>query len=210
MGGWLKMRRGIATNYTRKIFHFCIFTAAMGVHLAGGFPAVNAYAVGCVAVILYGVWRGPGHPVFEGMARERDEPHRAFYVVIPLLTTALGGLASNWIAGSYALVGYLVTGWGDAVGEPIGRWLGRHPYRVLTLRKVSCTRTLEGSAAVGAASFLAAGAALIAGFDLSAAEALWRAAVIAAATIGIEAISPHGSDNFTTMAGASVLARLLH
>jgi len=207
--GHLKLRSGVATNYTRKIFHFCIFTAAMAIQAGWGMPAVNVYAVGCVGVILLGVLRGSGDFLFEGLARERDEPHRAFYVIVPLITTALGGLVSNWVAGSYAAVGYLVTGWGDAIGEPAGRWLGRHPYRVPTLRKVSCTRTLEGSAAVGLAAFLAASVALMLVADLSLGAATVRGAAIAVLTVVVEAVSPHGTDNFTTMVGAAAAAAVM-
>jgi len=201
--GHLKLHRGVATNYTRKLFHFGIFTTAMVLQAGWGLGAVNAYAVGCVMVILYGVARGRGNPIFEGMARERDEPHRAFFVVVPLITTALGGLTSNWIAGDFALVGYLVTGWGDAIGEPAGRRYGRHPYRVLSLRKVACTRTVEGSLAVGLAAFLASTLALALVFHVPVPDAMGRGAIIAVLTIAVEAVSPHGSDNFTTMVAAS-------
>jgi dolichol kinase len=113
------------------------------------------------------------------------------------------------VAGRYALVGYLVTGWGDAVGEPVGRGLGRHRYRVPTLLGVACTRTLEGSAAVGLAAFLAAAIALVAAFGLPLSAALTRAAAIGLATVAVEAFSPHGLDNFTTMVAAAALARWL-
>jgi phytol kinase len=207
--GWLKLRRGVRTGFTRKIFHFAIFSAAMVLQVAGGMAWVNAYAVGVVAVILWGIWRGAGNVIFEGMARERDEPHRAFYVVVPLITTALGGIVSNLLAGQFALVGYLVTGWGDAVGEPAGVWLGRHPYRVSTLRRVPCTRTAEGSAAVGIAAFLAAVIALSLLAPQPWPALVWRAGVIAVLTVPLEALSPHGSDNFTTMVGASLAAMWL-
>ncbi len=209
IAGQLKLQRGVATNYTRKIFHFCIFTAAMAVHVWWGFPGVNAFSVGVVLLIGYGLLRGEGNPVYESMARERDVPHRTFYIVVPLATTALGGLVSNLIVGDFALAGYLVTGWGDAIGEPAGRWLGRHPYRVSTLRKVPCTRTMEGSVAVGVASLLAAMLSLWWGFDVSLGGAAWRAAVVAPVIALVEAFSPHGSDNFTTMVAAAVLAAAL-
>jgi len=202
----LKLRRGVRTNYTRKIFHFAIFSVATGLHIAGGWPWVNAYALGVVAVILFGVWRGDGHALYEPLARERDAPHRTFYIFVPLITTALGGLVSNAVAGDFALVGYLVTGWGDAVGEPVGARWGRHPYRVLTLRRVACTRTLEGSAAVGIAAWLAASLALVLGFDVPLATACLHGLAIGLITLAVEAASPHGSDNFTTMVAAALAA----
>lgn len=207
--GALKLRRGVRTGYTRKLFHFTIFSLATLLHAWGGWPAVNAFSCGVVAVILFGVWRGDGHPVFEALARESDAPHRAFFIIVPLLTTALGGLASNALAGDFALVGYLVTGWGDAVGEPVGRRFGRHPYRVPTLMGVPSTRSLEGSAAVGLAALLATFFTLHFAFQQPLEGAFFHASVVAAATVAIEAVSPHGTDNFTTMAGAALLARWL-
>ncbi|MBN1476019.1 hypothetical protein JXA47_04635 [Candidatus Sumerlaeota bacterium] len=203
------MRHRVRSGFTRKIFHFAIFMGAAIAHIIGEVPTVNAYAVGVVTVILIGVWRGAGDPVFEGMARERDASHRAFYVVVPLLTTIAGGIVSNLLAGEFALVGYLVTGCGDAVGEPIGVWLGRHEYHVPTLRKVPCTRSLEGSAAVALVSSLGAALALVVLTDLPALTIGLHALLIAALSTVLEAFSPHGSDNFTTMVGASVLAMWL-
>jgi phytol kinase len=208
-GGALKLRAGIDTAYTRKLFHFAIFSAATVLHAVLGFAAVNACATGVVAVILRGVWQGDGDPVFEGMARERDEPHRAFFVIVPLASTAAGGLLANLLFGPFALVGYLVTGWGDAIAEPVGRWLGRHPYRVPSLAGVPSVRTLEGSTAVALAGSLAAAAALVLGLDVDPREAARGAVIIGLATAAIEAASPHGLDNLTTLLGAAGLASWL-
>lgn len=207
--GVLKLRCGIRTNFTRKIFHVFVFSAAMKIQLLGGFAAVNAFAIGVTAVVLCGIWRGTGNSIFEGMARERDEPHRAFYVFIPLLTTALGGVAANFLTEDYVLVGYLVVGWGDAVGEPVGAWFGRHEYPVLTLRSVSCTRTLEGSVAVGITSWFGAIVGLTMGLDMPLATAVFHGLVVAMVAVVLEAVSPHGSDNFTVMVGAAATAWLL-
>ena len=207
--GALKLRCGVSTHYTRKLFHFTIFSLATALQASHGMASVNAYAIGVVAVILYGVARGGRSAIFEAMARESDAPHRAFFVLAPLLTTALGGLAANALAGNFALVGYLVTGWGDAVGEPVGRRFGRHPYRVPSLLGAPCTRSLEGSAAVGLAAFLAAALTLAFAFHTPLPAAAAHGALIALATVAIEAASPHGSDNFTTMVAAALLAHWL-
>ncbi|HSG46270.1 MAG TPA: hypothetical protein VLA43_00520, partial [Longimicrobiales bacterium] len=37
--------RGMRVAYTRKIFHFGIFTGAGATHVLGGLPATNAYGV---------------------------------------------------------------------------------------------------------------------------------------------------------------------
>jgi phytol kinase len=222
--GWLKQRRGIATNYTRKIFHFTIFSCATALHAVGligsrtagategatsvGLALVNAFALGAVAVILLACWRGRGDRIYEAMARERDEPRRTLFIIVPLLTTALGGLVANLIAGDAALVGYLVTGWGDAVGEPAGRRWGRHPYRVASLGGVPAVRTLEGSAAVGIAAGLASALTLGFAFGVAGGALFVASATIGVATMIVEALSPHGTDNFTTMVASAALALL--
>jgi len=207
--GWLNQRRGVRTGFTRKIFHFLIFGGAAAVHLKGGFPLVNAYAAGATLVVLFGVWRSDGDLVFEGMARERDAPHRRFFVVVPLITTALGGLTSNLLFGDFALVGYLVTGCGDAVGEPVGTAFGRHRYHVPTLRGNPAERTLEGSTAVAIAGGLAAVLGLHLMGDVTPQAAWTLGPLIGFICMVVETFSPRGSDNFTTMVAASGLAAWL-
>jgi phytol kinase len=72
--------------------------------------------------------------------------------------TAAGGMISNILFGKLAVVGYVVTGWGDAVGEPVGTRWGNHRYRVPTLTGIKCHRSLDNLtlqvAATGSALFL--------------------------------------------------------
>ncbi|NJD09358.1 MAG: hypothetical protein FIB01_02565, partial [Gemmatimonadetes bacterium] len=110
-------RGGMRVPYTRKIFHFCIFTAVTIVQLRWGLPGVTVFGSLVSLLVLGAVLRGDGHPLFEALARPTDAPHRARFVLVPLLTTALGGGFANLLFPGYAWVGYLVCGWGDAVGE---------------------------------------------------------------------------------------------
>ena len=48
--------------------------------------------------------------LYEAIAREKDEPRRTFFVLLPYFTTLAGGLASNILFGPFAVAGYLVTG----------------------------------------------------------------------------------------------------
>ena len=196
------------TPYTRKVFHFGIFTAAGIVQLTWGLPGAVIY--GCVVSlrVLYAVWRGDGYPFYEAMARPSDAPHRSLFVVIPLLTTALGGVLSNVLFAAYAFIGVLVCGWGDAVGEPVGTRWGRHRYRVPTLSGVPATRSLEGSASVLVVGSLAAAVGLAAsGVGVGIAIPVGLACG-AAATL-VEAVSTHGLDNLSTQVAASGVAFLL-
>lgn len=200
--------RGVRVPYTRKVFHFLIFTGAGAVHLEWGLPGVICFGSGVALVVLWAVAAGPGQPLYEALARPTDAPRRSLFVLVPLATTALGGLASNLLFADAALFGYLVAGWGDAVGEPVGARWGRHPYRVPSLAGVPAARTLEGSLAVAAAG---CAAALVGGVlaGLPAASAIGVALACGLAGAAVEAFSTHGLDNLTVQLAASGAAFLL-
>jgi phytol kinase len=208
---WLAGRlhqRGVRTAYTRKIFHFLVFTAAAPAHAGFGFAGVLAFGGALTLVVLWAVLRGDGQPGYEALARPSDAPHRTLFILVPLATTAAGGLLANLLFSGYAVVGYLVAGWGDAVGEPVGARWGRHRYRVPSLAGVPATRSLEGSAAVLMAGWAAASAALLLlGHGPGRALAIGAVAAIAAAIV--EAASTHGADNLTTQVAAAAVAWLL-
>ncbi|HEX6693201.1 MAG TPA: hypothetical protein VF035_00720 [Longimicrobiales bacterium] len=205
--GWLRIQRGIRTPYTRKVFHFSIFTGASVVQIVWGLTGVVVYGVAVSLIVLFAVWRGNGFPFYEALARATDEPHRRRFILIPLLTTAIGGGIGNLLFAQYAFIGYLVAGWGDAVGEPVGTRWGRHRFRVPSLYGVRSTRSLEGSSAVFAVGTAAAFiGCLAAGFDPTSATRMAVAAGLAGAAV--EAFSPHGLDNLTVQIAATALAAL--
>jgi phytol kinase len=161
-------------------------------------------------LVLYAVSRGDGFPFYEAMARPSDAPHRRLFILVPLATTVLGGVLANVLFAPFAPVGYMVTGWGDAVGEPVGTRWGKHRYRVPSLAGVPVTRSLEGSAAVlvvgTAAAVLVLGRM---GFAGSTALGVGVACGVVCALV--EALSSHGLDNLTVqMAAAGVVWALLH
>lgn len=197
LAGRLK-RNGTRTGYTRKIFHFLIFSTVALLQWRFGTPAVCLFGGMCTLTVFFAVWRGPGNILYEAMAREKDEPHRTFFILVPYFTTLIGGLVSNMLFGPIAIVGYLVTGIGDAIGEPAGTMFGKHPYRVRSLSSVPATRSLEGSTAVFIMSIIAV---FLAGkisphIALSSLGTL-RIVVIALACTLVEALAPHGWDNAT-------------
>jgi phytol kinase len=195
--GWLQ-RCGTRTGYTRKVFHFLIFSTVAVLEWRVGTPAVCLFGAMCTVTVFFALWRGRGHLLYEAIARPRDEPHRTFFILVPYFTTLVGGLVSNIAFGPVAVTGYLVTGLGDAIGEPVGTRFGRHHYRVPSLASVPATRSLEGSAAVFIMSVVALVLASAVSPHLTLGQfGILRVLVIAAACTLVEAVSPHGWDNFT-------------
>ena len=208
LAGWLRTRRGVRAPYTRKIFHFTIFTMAVVVHLVFGTAGVAVYGSVVALGVVYATLRGDGFPFYEAMARPTDAPHRTLFILVPLATTAIGGVLANVFTGDFAMVGYLVAGWGDAVGEPVGTRWGRHRYRVPSLAGVPATRSLEGSGAVLLLGTIAATAVLLAwGHDAQTALLVGAACGLAGALT--EAVSTHGLDNLTVQVVAAAVASWL-
>ncbi len=207
--GCMKRRKRMKTGYTRKIFHFLIFMSVAAIHLIWGAPIVCLFGGMTTLVIFYAVFRGPGHLLYEAMAREKDEPHRTYYIVVPYFATLIGGLTSNILFGDVALIGYLITGLGDAIGEPVGTRFGKHQYKVPSFRGVKAVRSYEGSAAVFVVSLLA----IIAGTVMSPALELPASSFLAVPLLAflcmiLEAVSPHGWDNAVLQIVPSFLVAL--
>jgi phytol kinase len=203
--GRLRVRRGVRAPYTRKLFHFAVFTMATVVQLLWGVPGVVVFGTVLALVVVYAVARGDGFPLFEALARPSDAPHRSLFVLIPLVTTAIGGVLSNVLFMRYAYIGYLVCGWGDAVGEPVGTRWGRHRYRVPSLAGVPASRSFEGSAGVLIVGALAAFVGLLAG-GFAAGDAVGIALVAGSVGAFVEAISNHGLDNLTVQVAVTAAA----
>lgn len=197
VAGKLK-QRGVRTGYTRKVFHFLIFSTVAILQWQSGTPAVCLFGGACTVAVFYAVWKGSGHILYEAMAREKDEPHRSFFILIPYFTTLAGGLISAIAFGPFAIAGYLVTGLGDAIGEPAGTRFGRHHYRVRSLSSVPATRSFEGSAAVFVMSCIALTlAAALSPQIIPGHWGVFKILAIAGASTLTEALSPHGWDNAT-------------
>jgi phytol kinase len=207
VAGRLRVRHGVATPYTRKLFHFLIFTGAGAVDLVWGLGGVVAFGTAAVIVVMLAVVRGDGFPLYEAMARPKDAPRRTLFIVVPMIMTAAGGVASNLLFPGWAFVGYLVCGWGDAAGEPVGTRWGRHRYAVPSLGGVPATRSIEGSVGVLVVGALAAWLGLMAA-GIGAAPAAVLAAAAGLAGAAVEAFSNHGLDNLTVQVAATGAAAL--
>lgn len=208
--GYLKSHGKFKTGYTRKIFHFIIFGTVVVIHEFRGSRGVCLFGGMTSLVIAYAVFKGSGHPMYEALAREKDRPRRTYYIVVPYCATLLGGLLSNILFPATAPLGYLVTGLGDAVAEPVGTRFGRHEYKVPAFGGVRAIRSLEGSCAV----FMASALSLTAYFVLAHPSGLSGRALVAVVLIAsiatlVEAVSPHGWDNATLQVVPALLGAWL-
>ena len=203
--GFLRIHKKIETAYSRKIFHVVIFTMATLLQWRYGIGVVLIFGFLVSFVVLFAIYKGDGFGFYEALARDSDRPHRRLYIILPLITTALGGLVSNLLFGPLAFVGYLVCGWGDAVGEPVGAAWGKNVYRVPSLTGLYSTRSLQGSLAVFIVSSIAAYTALyLSGLDMF--HLVWVSLLCGMAAALVEAVSAHGLDNFTIQVAATAVA----
>lgn len=205
---YLKKYRQVRTPYTRKIFHFLIFSTAGIFQFRFGLPLVVLFGSIVSLFVLAAVLAGEGFVFYEALARQTDRPYRTLFVLVPLFTTALGGVLINIFFPKFAFIGYLVGGWGDAVGEPVGTRWGRHRYAVPSLMGVPAQRSFEGSAAVVLVSSLVACVGFYAiGYPVS--TALITAILCGVGSAAVEAISNHGLDNLTIQVAAAGIASLV-
>jgi phytol kinase len=210
LAGALKKYARWKTGYTRKTLHFLIFFTAVGLHIWGGMPAVNILGLGMGIFVLYAIKAGDGNFFFESMAREKDYPRRGYFIVVPYLTTAAGGLASNLLFGGCAIMGYVLCGAADAIAEPVGVRFGRHKYKVPSLKKVKVAeRSLEGSLSVFVVSWALSLLFFVYLYQVPFARALIASFLMSVVLALVEAVSFHGSDNFTIQVAASGLTYLV-
>lgn len=203
--GWMRVEKNMRIPYTRKIFHFLIFTMAAVLQPAFGLSSVVLFGFTAGLAIVYAVLRGRGFPFYEAIARKTDAPHSTFFVTIPLLSTAIGGVIANIISIQFAPIGYLITGWGDAIAEPVGSRWGRHWYKVPGLDGIHVERSIEGSLSIlivgGAVTFF-----WCLWTGMPSLLALKTALICASVGTVVEGFSNHGVDNFTIQAAVSAAA----
>ena len=179
----------------RKVFHAGVFLGAVPAQLLLGFWGVVTYGIVIALMVLVGCGQGSGTPIFEALARQDQSGGTRGSILVPLLATALGGLATVLLVGHFAIVGYLVCGLGDAAGEPIGRSWGRHKYRSFPWGPGAHLRSLEGSLGV---FFVGAfgGSIALALLGHSLPQFLSVGLLCGAVGALVEGLSGDGTDNF--------------
>ena len=144
----LSKSKGAATPAGRKIFHIAIFSGAVPAQLTLGFWGVVIYG-SILSVMVLGIYlKGSGSVIFDAISPPGDGDGLRRTVPAPFLATVFGGLLGTLLAGQFAIVGYLVCGWGDAAGEIVGKRWGRRGLPAPFWAGTGSRRTLEGSLAV--------------------------------------------------------------
>lgn len=206
IAGWLKNNKGWRTGYSRKFFHFIIFFSASAIQFYYKLGGLFVFGWGVSIVLIYAIYNGKGHQMYEAIAREKDEPKQTYFIIMPYLATLFGGLASNFFFPAVcAMAGYLITGLADAIAEPIGTKWGKHKYKVPSASGVVSYRSYEGSFAVFIASLICLLLSVQIGDYWHSNLLLLKILSIAILLTLTEAVSPHGWDNFTTQFGGALL-----
>jgi phytol kinase len=208
LSGYLRIYRGVAVSYTRKINHAVVLI--LGALWFLSLPLDEARAsyrfAGAVlfAFILFACRYHQGgicRLIFRGYAREKDAPRQAFHVWFSWLVSLLGILAVDQFSGNLNTLrlAVLLLGVGDSLGEPVGVKFGKHPYFVHSiLTRENSIRTVEGTGAVLGGSFVTALFSLwLLGVSSNPMLLPFIALALAAVVAAVEAYTPHGLDNLT-------------
>jgi phytol kinase len=204
---WLKRKKSLKSVYTRKIFHILIFSTAGIIILYLGMIPLFIFGIIISSLVIIAVVRSRNSNFYKALVRNSDEPAAKFFIILPLISTAVGGTAAVLLFGKISLIGFFVSGWADGLAEPIGTKLGIHQYRTLSWGKTKTIKSLEGTAAVLIFGFFAALAALGL-MQIPCLTALITALICSGAAACAEAFSLHGTDNFTVQIVVSGTAYL--
>jgi len=198
VGEGLRRWRGYGVDFTRKFIHIAVGMWAYGTVLLFArrtFAIIPPLAFVAINALSY--WRG----TFKAM--ETGERWKLGTVYFPLSFAAV--LWFLWERPELLVASLMPMTWGDALAAVVGRRIGKHRYAIL-----DNTRSLEGSAVMFAAGWVATLIPLVLLGQVSLLTAMGVAAATAFAATIIEAVSPWGIDNLTVpAASAAVLVLVL-
>lgn len=197
VGESLRRWRGYGVDFTRKFIHIAVGMWAYGTVLLF---TTRAWAIipplAFVAINALSHWRG----TFKAM--ETGERWKLGTVYFPLSFAVV--LWFLWERPELLVASLMPMTWGDALAAVAGRCIGKHRYTIL-----GNTRSLEGSAVMFLAGFVATLLPLLLTGPLDRLVAVGVAAATALAATAIEAVSPWGVDNLTVPAVSAVVLVLL-
>ncbi len=191
LGEGLRRRLKFSVEFTRKFVHIAVGMIA--------FPLVALFQAWPFAIIPplvfiivnYVSYR---RQIFAGMETgERGQLGTVYFpisfsILIPLL----------WSQPAWLVASLMPMTWGDAFAAIVGKRLGTHKFTVL-----GQTRSIEGSLAMFAFSFIATFGALVV-FAQPLAASLALAFVTALVATLVEAFSPFGIDNLTVPLSSAI------
>jgi phytol kinase len=193
----LRKWRGLSVDFTRKFIHIAVGMWAYGTVLLfkmRTFAIIPPLAF--VAINAFSYWRG----TFKAM--ETGERGNLGTIYFPLSFTAIVWLL--WDQRPLVVASLMPMTWGDALAAVIGQRFGKRRYTVL-----GSTRSLEGSAVMFLAAWVAVFAPLVLFGAAAPVTALWVSVVTALGAAAVEAVSPWGIDNLTVPAVSAVILALL-
>jgi len=195
----IRVRFRLDPKTSRKIYHIFIFTAAWFIQTFLGFYALTIFASIILLMAFDMLFIKKDKSLILSMSATATHffgKTKNRHIIVPFCMTALGGILNNIFFATYAPIGYLVAGWGDAAGSIIGKNIGKHFYSFKLLGKYKVKKSIEGSIGVYIFSVLAIFVGLHF-FGISTLLALLAAIFFSLVITLVEAISPIYSDNLT-------------
>lgn len=188
----LRWRLGLSVEFTRKFVH-------VGVGMIA-FPLVVLFHSPYWAVIPPVTFIFINYLSYRrGLLRamETGERGQLGTVYFPISFSIL--ILLLWSRPALLVASLMPMTWGDAFAAVLGRRYGRHPFVLMG----QC-RSVEGSLAMFLFSIVSSFLALTV-FGVPANTSLLLSAITAAVATGVEALSPHGTDNLTVPLSSALI-----
>lgn len=184
IGEGLRRLLRLSVEFTRKFVHVAVGMIA--------FPLVLLFRDWYLAIIpplvfILVNYLSYRRQIFKGM--ETGEKNQLGTVYFPISFSILIPLL--WSQPALLVASLMPLTWGDAFAAIVGKHWGTHTYNAF-----GQTRSLEGSLAMFAFSFVATSVALVAFGQPVTSSLTWGLLTAVAATV-VEAFSPWGIDNLT-------------
>ncbi len=228
--GLLVLKRGVKTNYTRKIVHFSLLLLPFLMDMFRG-PSNGASnesgnnflltAIGLFSGLLYLLlFIQPIrnrvkvlNTAFLSVDRPEDRPHTISWLTIQTTANFLVSLPFYAYLKTIQkmellFIPMLINGIGDGLAEPIGIRFGKHKYKTYALfTKKKYERSIEGSACVFITVLLTI---IVFSFSFSPIQFIIALITIPILMTLAEAIAPHSWDNpFLSLVGEILLFLIL-
>ncbi|MHA1506681.1 MAG: hypothetical protein ACTSR0_05840 [Candidatus Asgardarchaeia archaeon] len=201
-------KKGWKVNYTRKFIHISLFLIGWFISTFVNSTALWIYGAVIAPFGIFVVILDGGNPFYEAVARPSDSPHRTLYLVIPYVASVSAAALVNIFLKDMLPISILAAGLGDAIGEPIGVKYGKRKFQVPSITGIKVERSVEGSTSIFLAIFVMTSIYFtIKGFDVF--HTLIISLLCGLAATIVEAISPHGIDNFTIQVSVAITAGYL-